>query len=542
MYYLCCVLVLYNIKRKLVSKEGERRTEKTVRESLGFHAKKAKKEGNKKKERQNTYNTTHILDIASLMGKTTRSPRKLLKKKHIVCSYQTPKSKLKSALKKSGNSRYASHHRVKEEEEENRNRLIFSPAGLCEDEKEQIQKTPLRNHVNFADEKEEKEEKEERLSEEEDAWNFDLTTTTEKKNSKKKNLPRPPPTPSTPFHFARDFFERGCESDAEEQSTTASSECGKFRFDFLDDEKEEEKNVKVERVGMAMTPRCDDAKARQTSSSYLAGQRDAFKDVLLQESLPLQKLVERQKQKVEVLTKKQEKMEEEVREQSIVSAVLIELTNVEKEHGVRMEEMGAKLCASAEKLEKEVIVLKSTEKERKVAPKMQKFLEKCVGFGAFFLGKEARSMLLESPVSKKLFEEEEVEESAETPTPSTPPKRERTGEELATCLAMCVALEAIAKMEASKLMPIRAPLPIRLGVYLSRVYFWSEFLGAGHRVLATRARNTAQLIVLASRIPPLPPPPLLPPLPPPPANDLATIQMVLEKMAFVRGKFLRSCS
>ena len=542
MYYLCCVLVLYNIKRKLVSKEVERRTEKTVRKSLGFHAKKAKKEGNKKKERQNTYNTTHILDIASLMGKTTRSPRKLLKKKHIVCSYQTPKSKLKSALKKSGNSRYASHHRVKEEEEENRNRLIFPPAGLCEDEKEQIQKTPLRNHVNFADEKEEKEEKEERLSEEEDAWNFDLTTTTEKKNSKKKNLPRPPPTPSTPFHFARDFFERGCESDAEEQSTTASSECGKFRFDFLDDEKEEEKNVKVERVGMAMTPRCDDAKARQTSSSYLAGQRDAFKDVLLQESLPLQKLVERQKQKVEVLTKMQEKMEDEVREQSIVSAVLIELTNVEKEHVVRMEEMGAKLCASAEKLEKEVIVLKSTEKERKVAPKMQKFLEKCVGFGAFFLGKEARSMLLESPVSKKLFEEGEEEEGAETPTPSTPPKRERTGEELATCLAMCVALEAIAKMEASKLMPIRAPLPIRLGVYLSRVYFWSEFLGAGHRVLATRARNTAQLIVLASRIPPLPPPPLLPPLPPPPANDLATIQMVLEKMAFVRGKILRSCS
>ena len=468
------------------------------------------------------------------MGKTTRSPRKLLKKKRIVCSYQTPKSKLKYALKKSGNThRYASHHRVKEEEEENRNRLIFSPASR-DDEKEQIQKTPLRNRVNFADEKEETEEEEERLSEEEDAWNFDVTTTTEK-NSKKNNLvARPPPTPSTPFHFARDFFERGCESDAEEQSTTASSECGKFRFDFLD-EKEEEK--KVERVGMAMTPRCDDAKARQTSSSYLAGQRDAFKDVLLQESLPLQKLVERQKQKVEVLTKKQEKMEDEVREQSIVSAVLIERTNVEKEHVVRMEEMGA----SVEKLEREVIVLKSAEKERKAVPKMQKFLEKCVGFGAFFLGKETRSMLLESPVSKKLFEEEELEEGAETPTPSTPPKRERTSEELATYLAMCIALEAIAKIEASNMMPIRAPLPIRLGVYLSRVYFWSEFLGAGHRVLATRARNTAQLIVLASRIPPLPPPPLLPPLPPPPANDLATIQMVLEKMAFVRGKFFR-CS
>ena len=474
------------------------------------------------------------------MGKTTRSPRKLLKKnKHIVCSYQTPKSKLKSALKKSGNSRYASHHRVKEEEEENRNRLIFSPtASRDDDEKEQMRKTPLRNHVNFADEKEEKEEEEEMLSEEEDAWNFDVTTTTEK-NSKKNNLvARPPPTPSTPFHFARDFFERGCESDAEEQSTTASSECGKFRFDFLD-EKEEEK--KVERVGMAMTPRCDDAKARQTSSSYLAGQRDAFKDVLLQESLPLQKLVERQKQKVEVLTKKQEKMEDEVREQSIVSAVLIERTNVEKEHVVRMEEMGAKLCASVEKLEREVIVLKSAEKERKAVPKMQKFLEKCVGFGAFFLGKETRSMLLESPVSKKLFEEEELEEGAETPTPSTPPKRERTSEELATYLAMCIALEAIAKIEASNMMPIRAPLPIRLGVYLSRVYFWSEFLGVGHRELATRARNTARLIVLTSRLPPLPPSPLPSPLPPPPANELATIQVVLEKMAFVRGKIFR-CS
>ena len=532
MCILRCVLVLCYIIRR-----GQKFQEETVRKCLGCWYK--KEGGTRKKERKTlTPHNSRFRYHTSLMGKTTRSPRKLLKKKHIVCSYQTPKSKLKSALKKSGNSRYASHHRVKEEEEENRNRLIFSP---CADDK-QIQKTPLRNHVNFADEKEEKEEEEERVSEEEDAWNFDETTTTEKKKSKKKNLvARPPPTPSTPFHFARDFFERGCESDAEEQSTTASSECGKFRFDFLDDEKEEEKNVKVERVGMAMTPRCDDAK-RQTSKSYLAGQRDAFKDVLLQESLPLQKLVERQKQKVEVLTKMQEKMEDEVREQSIVSAVLIELTNVEKEHVVRMEEMGAKLCASAEKLEKEVIVLKSTEKERKVAPKMQKFLEKCVGFGAFFLGKEARSMLLESPVSKKLFEEGEEEEGAETPTPSTPPKRERTGEELATCLAMCVALEAIAKMEASKLMLIRAPLPIRLGVYLSRVYFWSEFLGAGHRVLATRARNTAQLIVLASRIPPLPPPPLLPPLPPPPANDLATIQMVLEKMAFVRGKILRSCS
>ena len=115
---------------------------------------------------------------------------------------------------------------------------------------------------------------------------------------------------------------------------------------------------------MAMTPAAMTPRDEATKS-YLAGQRDAFKDVLLQESLPLQKLVERQKQKVEVLTKKQEKMEDEVREQSIVSAVLIERTNVEKEHVFRMEEMGAKLCASVEKLEREVIVLKSAEKEKK---------------------------------------------------------------------------------------------------------------------------------------------------------------------------------
>jgi hypothetical protein len=151
-------------------------------------------------------------------------------------------------------------------------------------------------------------------------------------------------------------------------------------------------------------------------------------------------------------------------------------------------------------------------------------------------------MLLESPISKKLFdteEEEEAQEDAETPTPSTPPKKERTSEELATTLALCVALETIAKVESSKMVPLRAPLPIRIGMYLSRVYLWSEFLGVGHRELAKSARNTAQLIVLASRLPPLPSPPLPPPPPLPPANDLATIRVVLEKMAFVRGKILR---
>lgn len=111
-------------------------------------------------------------------------------------------------------------------------------------------------------------------------------------------------------------------------------------------------------------------------------------------------------------------------------------------------------------------------------------------------------MLLESPISKKLFdteEEEEAQEDAETPTPSTPPKKERTSEELATALALCVALEAIAKVESSKMVPLRAPLPIRIGMYLSRVYLWSEFLGVSHREIATLARNTTRLCVLAAQ-------------------------------------------
>jgi hypothetical protein len=292
--------------------------------------------------------------------------------------------------------------------------------------------------------------------------------------------------------------------------TTVSSECGGFRFD-LDTEEEEKREEREENIARRLigTPAgLGGAKARHaaaaaaSSSTYLAGQRDAYRDALLHESLPLQKLVERQKQKVEALTKKHEKIEESVKEQSIVSAVLIERTNVEKEHAVKLEEMGAKLCASVEKLQKEVIVLKSAEKERKkTTPKMQKFLERCVGIGAFFLGKETRSMLLESPISKKLFdtEEEEAQEDAETPTPSTPPKKERTSEELATTLALCVALEAIAKVESSKMVPLRAPLPIRIGMYLSRVYLWSEFLGVSHREIATLARNTTRLCVLAAQ-------------------------------------------
>ena len=420
--------------------------------------------------------------------------------KRVVLSYQTPKSKLKSALKKSNKSRYQQHHhRVKEEDEENRNRLI-SPSSMKKKKKASSPLSSQRRNVNFVEDDDDSNE---------DAatggWNFDQS---ENGNNNNSLVKRPPPTPSTPFHFARDFFENGCESDVDQ--TTVSSECGGFRFD-LDAEEEEKREEREENIARRLigTPaglggaKARHAAAAASSSTYLAGQRDAYRDALLHESLPLQKLVERQKQKVEALTKKHEKMEESVKEQSIVNAVLIERTNVEKEHAVKLEELGAKLCASVEKLEKEVIVLKSAEKERKKkTPKMQKFLERCVGIGAFFLGKETRSMLLESPISKKLFdteEEEEAQEDAETPTPSTPPKKERTSEELATMLALCVALEAIAKVEASKMVPLRAPLPIRIGMYLSRVYLWSEFLGVGHREIATLARNTTRLCVLAAQ-------------------------------------------
>jgi hypothetical protein len=456
---------------------------------------------------------SHIISITKAMGKTTRSPRKLRKKhtltrtmdddeKRVVLSYQTPKSKLKSALKKSNKSRYQQHHhRVKEEDEENRNRLI-SPSSMKKKASSPL--SSQRRNVNFVEEDDEDYDDDSNEDAATGGWNFDQS---ENGNNNNNSLvKRPPPTPSTPFHFARDFFENGCESDVDQ--TTVSSECGGFRFDLDAEEEEKKREEREESIARRLigTPAgLGGAKARHaaaaSSSTYLAGQRDAYRDALLHESLPLQKLVERQKQKVQVLTKKQEKMEESVKEQSIVNAVLIERTNVEKEHAVKLEELGAKLCASVEKLEKEVIVLKSAEKERKkTTPKMQKFLERCVGIGAFFLGKETRSMLLESPISKKLFDtEEEEQEDAETPTPSTPPKKERTSEELATMLALCVALEAIAKVEASKMVPLRAPLPIRIGMYLSRVYLWSEFLGVGHREIATLARNTTRLCVLAAQ-------------------------------------------
>ena len=436
------------------------------------------------------------------MGKTTRSPRKLRKKllgggggsdgsgllvredaddgenKVMMVSYRTPKSKLKSALKKTTTkkARYTNRYqkRVKDddEDEENQNRhhRMLAPSSSRTLRPQGV--------VNFDENVVDDFDDEEASV----GWHFDILddesseTKKKKKKSQKSLVKRPPPTPSTPFHFARDFFENGCDSEME-HTTTVSSECGGFKFDL---EERKEKN-------------------KSGTTAYLAGQRDAYKDALLHDSLPLQKLVERQKQNVDVLTRKQEKMEAEVKEQTVLNAVLFERTNAEKVQAAKMEKIGAKLCASVEKLEREVIVLKSAEKEKQNATKMRLFMEKCVGFGAFLLGRETRSVMLESPISKKLFEEEF---DAETPAgPSTPPKRERTSEELATSIALCVALEAIATLEASRFVPLRAPLPVRLGMYLSRVYLWSRALGVGHRDLTSATRNTVQLIVLASRLP-----------------------------------------
>ena len=436
------------------------------------------------------------------MGKTTRSPRKLRKKllgggggsdgsgllvredaddgenKVMMVSYRTPKSKLKSALKKTTTkkARYTNRYqkRVKDddEDEENQNRhhRMLAPSSSRTLRPQGV--------VNFDENVVDDFDDEEASV----GWHFDILddesseTKKKKKKSQKSLVKRPPPTPSTPFHFARDFFENGCDSEME-HTTTVSSECGGFKFD-LEERKE---------------------KSKSGTTAYLAGQRDAYKDALLHDSLPLQKLVERQKQNVDVLTRKQEKMEAEVKEQTVLNAVLFERTNAEKVQAAKMEKIGAKLCASVEKLEREVIVLKSAEKEKQNATKMRLFMEKCVGFGTFLLGRETRSVMLESPISKKLFEEEF---DAETPAgPSTPPKRERTSEELATSIALCVALEAIATLEASRFVPLRAPLPVRLGMYLSRVYLWSRALGVGHRDLTSATRNTVQLIVLASRLP-----------------------------------------
>ena len=183
-------------------------------------------------------------------------------------------------------------------------------------------------------------------------WHFDILDdeSSEKKKKKKKSqkslVKRPPPTPSTPFHFARDFFENGCESEVE-HTTTVSSECGGFEFD-LEERKE---------------------KSKSGTTAYLAGQRDAYKDALLHDSLPLQKLVERQKQNVDVLTRKQEKMEAEVKEQTVLNAVLFERTNAEKVQAAKMEKWREALRFGG-KVEREVIVLKSAEKEKQNATKM----------------------------------------------------------------------------------------------------------------------------------------------------------------------------
>ena len=53
------VLVLYNIKRKFVSKEVKRRLERRLHLFRGFGT---KKRGTRKRDK--THNTTHVLDIS----------------------------------------------------------------------------------------------------------------------------------------------------------------------------------------------------------------------------------------------------------------------------------------------------------------------------------------------------------------------------------------------------------------------------------------------------------------------------------------------
>ena len=245
------------------------------------------------------------------MGKTTRSPRKLRKKllgggsdgsgllvredddgenKVMMVSYRTPKSKLKSALKTTKKARYTNRYqkRVKdddEDEENHRHHRMLAPSSSSPPKNNNavvpLERQTLRPQgVNF-DENVDDDDEEASVG-----WHFDIlddesSEKKKKKKSQKSLVKRPPPTPSTPFHFARDFFENGCDSEME-HTTTVSSECGGFKFD-LEERKE---------------------KSKSGTTAYLAGQRDAYKDALLHDSLPLQKLVERQKQNVNVLTRK----------------------------------------------------------------------------------------------------------------------------------------------------------------------------------------------------------------------------------------------
>ena len=149
-------------------------------------------------------------------------------------------------------------------------------------------------------------------------WHFDILDDESSEKKKKKNHKNLSSKGRRRRRRRRSgrarFFENGCDSEME-HTTTVSSECGGFKFD-LEERKE---------------------KSKSGTTAYLAGQRDAYKDALLHDSLPLQKLVERQKQNVDVLTRKQEKMEAEVKEQTVLNAVLFERTNAEKVQAAKME-------------------------------------------------------------------------------------------------------------------------------------------------------------------------------------------------------------
>ena len=96
--------------------------------------------------------------------------------------YSTPKRQLKSAIKKK--SRYAKCDDLDEEDDESLQKTVNFEARV------QTQKTT----TNVSDDKEND-------GDDDDAW-F---------SNAKDLVKRPPPTPSTPFHFANDFFDNVCE-------------------------------------------------------------------------------------------------------------------------------------------------------------------------------------------------------------------------------------------------------------------------------------------------------------------------------------------
>ena len=364
--------------------------------------------------------------------------------------YSTPKRQLKSAIKKK--SRYAKCDDLDEEDDESLQKTVNFEARV------QTQKTT----TNFSYDKEND-------GDDDDAW-F---------SNAKELVKRPPPTPSTPFHFANDFFDNVCESDLS-QTQTVSSECGGFCFNTNDNGYDDEDSVRID-----LTPVVDNnnnRRATTTTKEYVEGQRDAYKDAFLHETLPLQKLVQRQKQKVEILHKQSEKQSEGIRKNEIVNAVLVERNR-------NIEKMGFSLVESVEKLKKEVDFLSSAEKIRTVnaagcyTTKAKKFLEKCAGLKLF-------SRLESNRINKKLF--------VSSNTNSRIIGESSLFEDFGTALALTAALEVVSKIESSSIIPTRAPIPIRIGIYCARIALWSSLLGVGHRELSSASKRTFQLLALCS--------------------------------------------